>query len=629
MRTPIFAAALIFSFCAPRPVAGRAEKGVIRVPDLGGYNTVNLDGEWDFYRGKHLTPGEISGLTPASIAVPGVWNTPAQKPLPGYGIGTYHLKIILTGAPSAENFSLLLPAISTSYRLFVNGNLMTAIGTAGLSQETSKPAFRTQALRLPPVAAGGYDLVIQVSNFSHRDGGIWNPIQIGTDTAITALREKNLLGDFFLSGAIFIMAIYHLILFLLRRNDASPLWFGLFCLLIASHIFFISEFAGFNFFPDLPWETGIRYVYVIWPLALLTFSFYATRIFPAVGFEKLYRVLKFTPLVFVPVFIFLPFEYIPVADLSLEAVTGTVMLIGIYIVLRALRTKRADALVYLGGFVVFVACYAIDALATNHIIYFAHALLPGGLLTFLIAQSVLLAKRFGEAERANALKDKFVAIVSHDLRSPVIGMRQILKLLPGIDNSREKAAFAELIAVGEKSMASLAEMIDQVLDLTRVQSGKIRPLFAATNLTVAVRSAEAKVAAQAGHKNIVLSLPLPTEIHAYTDAALFSQCMQNLLHNAVKFCRSGDSVTVTYAAGDGHVFSVKDTGPGIASDLVPHLFRADIKTSTTGTGGEIGNGLGLPLCHEMISALGGKIAVTSQAGRGTTFTVRLPAANAP
>ena len=617
--------------CGAKPGAQQplAQHGILRLANSPHtYSTVNLDGEWDFYRGKHIAPKQIAAATPEPITVPGVWNNPAQKPLPGYGIGTYRLRIIFADAAQGAGLSLLLPSISTSYKLFVNGNLVNSVGIAGENKATSTPAFRTQIIRLP--AAPAHELVFHVSNFSHRDGGIWNSIQIGGDAAIENRREQNLFGDFFLAGAIFIMAIYHLVLFMIRRNDASPLWFGIFCMLIASHIFFISEFAGFNFFPGIPWETGIRFVYIIWPLALVTFTFYATRIFPAVGFGQLYRMLKLTPLIFVPLFLVLPFEYIPYADLSMEAVTGGVMLVGLYIALRTLMRRRFDALIYLGGFVVFIACYAVDALATNHVIYLAHSVMPAGLLTFLIAQSYLLAKRFAEAERANALKDKFVALVSHDLRSPVIGMRQVLKILPGLDSVREKEQFHELIAAGEKSMTALAEMIEQVLDLTRVQSGKIQPLIVATDLAAAVRAAEAKIALHAKDKEIQINLSLPEKISTCTDTALFTQSLQNLLHNAVKFCMAGDSVSVTYSfTGAIHHFAVSDTGPGISSELIGHLFRADVKTSMPGTAGEVGNGLGLPLAQEMIAALGGKISVTSVRGEGTTFTVTLPHKSAP
>jgi signal transduction histidine kinase len=637
--------------CAPKKneIPPHAEKGVLLFTTPLAQPGAELNGEWEFYPAKHIHPSGFSGFKPAYLEVPGVWNDfkgDEAKPFGSYGFATYRLRVNV--GTDKNSLSLLMPSISTAYRLYTNDTLVATVGEPGTTRETSRPMFHTQIVRLPPPVAGGYDFVFHVSNFSHRDGGIWNAILLGSDETIEKIRIKNLFSDFFLSGAIFIMGLYHIILYLLRRKDKSPLGFGLFCILIALHIFCISEFTAFIFFPDLPWEIGIRFVYVIWPLAALTFSYYATQIFPLRGFREPYQVTKFLLALFVPLFILLPFEYITYADWALEAVTVGIMFIGIYLVIRAMPKQRVDALVYFGAFVVFVGSYVNDALYTNHVIYHTTILLPAGLLIFLLAQSFLLSKRSAaayaqleelsellekkviartaELQEANALKDKFVALVSHDLRSPISGMRQILKILSGMDVAKQKEEFTELVGVGEKSMATLTGMIEQVLDLTRIRGGQMQPLWEKANLTALVKAAAEKVSLQAKSKGITVDIRLPHVIYTETDPALFSQSLQNLVHNAVKFCKRGDMIAVAYElAGDCHNFSVTDTGIGIGTELLPDLFKANVKTSTTGTAGELGNGLGLPLSYEMIAALGGRISVTSQIGKGACFVVSLPA----
>lgn len=638
----------LFAVCnrQPRQISPRPQKGFLSLASIP--KVVNLDGEWEFYPRKFFNPGEFKGVKPGFIQVPGIWNDyqgEDAKPFGGYGYATYRVKV---ASPPGMSLSLLMPSVSTAYRLFVNGALVNRVGEAGTTRDNSKPSFRTQIIRLPPAGSGTYELVFHVSNFSHRDGGIWNAVQIGSDADIENLRIKNLFGDFFLAGAIFIMGLYHVILYLLRRKDRSPLGFGLFCILIASHIFFISEFSGFIFFPGIPWEAGTRFVYIIWPLAALTFSYYATRIFPLGGFEAMYRLTAIVLVLFVPLFVLLPFDYIAYADWALEAVTGIIMLIGIYLVVRTLRHRRIDALVYLGAFVVFVLCYVNDALYTNHIVYATTTLLPVGLLIFLLAQSFLLSKRFAaafaeveelseslerkvtvrtaELQQANALKDKFVALVSHDLRSPISGMRQILKILSGMDVAKEKTEFADLVGVGEKSMATLTDMIEQVLDLTRIRAGKMEPLWEKADLAHLVRAAAEKVSLQAKKKGVAMDIRLPEPILTDTDPTLFGQSVQNLVHNAVKFCSSGDRIMISYEVReDFHLFSITDTGTGIDPELIRDLFKIDVKTSTTGTSGELGNGLGLLLSYEMVAALGGEIKVTSELGKGATFIVSIPA----
>jgi signal transduction histidine kinase len=633
----------------------RAEKGILRlVVPLQSSGVVNLDGDWEFYREKYLNPGDWAKVQSSFIEVPGIWNdhpdvkNTLSKSHPGYGFATYRLRVV-TGHSTAA-LALLMPAVSTAYRLFVNGTLVLTVGTPGTTQANTRPMFHAQVVRLAP-ALDSYELIFHVANFSHRDGGIWNSILLGTDAAIEKIRVKNLFGDFFLAGAIFIMGLYHIMLYLLRRKDKSPLGFGVFCILIAAHIFCISEFTVFIFFPKLPWEAGTRFVYIIWPLAALTFSYYATRIFPLGGFKVPYQITKIVLVLFVPLFALLPFEHITYADWALEGVTGGIMLIGVYLVIRAIPKQRVDAFVYFGAFILFVLCYVNDALYTNHIIYQTTTLMPAGLMLFLLAQSFLLSKRSAaayeqleelseslekkvvsrtaELQEANALKDKFVALISHDLRSPISGMRQILKILSGMDVSKQKAEFADLVGVGEKSMATLMGMIEQVLDLTRISGGKIQPLWEKADLAELVRAAAEKISLQARSKGVTLDIRLAQPILSHTDATLFAQSVQNIVHNAVKFCNHGDSITIDYKLrGDYHSFKIIDTGSGIDAELLPDLFKANVKTSTTGTGGELGNGLGLPLSCEMIAALRGKITVTSEIGKGTCFTVSLPQRNA-
>ena len=123
-------------------------------------------------------------------------------------------------------------------------------------------------------------------------------------------------------------------------------------------------------------------------------------------------------------------------------------------------------------------------------------------------------------------------------------------------------------------------------------------------------------------KGILLRNELSPTRSINADVALFREVLFNLLSNAVKFCRSGDTVTVR--EGKDGTIEINDTGTGIDDRLLPHLFEKEKKTSTLGTEGEPGTGLGLPLCKDIMVAHGGDITVISEPQKGSSFFLHFP-----
>ncbi|MDH5757657.1 MAG: response regulator, partial [Nitrospinota bacterium] len=125
-------------------------------------------------------------------------------------------------------------------------------------------------------------------------------------------------------------------------------------------------------------------------------------------------------------------------------------------------------------------------------------------------------------------------------------------------------------------------------------------------------------------KGVTITNNIPDDLGFYTDPNLFTEVAQNIIANAIKFTRKGGVIT-TYAPDDcGACLAVEDTGIGIPASILPNLFKHEVKTTTTGTGGEKGTGLGLPFCAEIMRILGGSISVESEQGKGSVFYIRLP-----
>jgi len=227
------------------------------------------------------------------------------------------------------------------------------------------------------------------------------------------------------------------------------------------------------------------------------------------------------------------------------------------------------------------------------------------------------------AEGATQLKDKFVSIVAHDLRSPFTSIMGFLRIMEDDKEhplgEKQRGLLQRVINSGER----LLRMIEELLNISRLSTGKITlsPKFFDARMVASI--AVNDLGLLAGEKGIEIVNDIPPGVRLYADFDLFNEVISNLVSNATKFCRTGDRITIFIPPGEKATIAVKDTGIGIRDDLLPDLFRHDVKTSTAGTAGEIGTGLGLPFSHDIMAAHGGSLTVKSKIGEGTVFYAKL------
>lgn len=229
-----------------------------------------------------------------------------------------------------------------------------------------------------------------------------------------------------------------------------------------------------------------------------------------------------------------------------------------------------------------------------------------------------------QAEAATALKDEFVSLVAHDLRSPFASITGMLRILESDDenplNDTQRNLLQRALASGDR----LLVMIEKLLNLSRLQTGAIVPKKAFFEAKMAVATAVADLVHLAKEKGVKIIYDIPGDLRLYADYDLFIEVVINLLSNAIKFCRKGDSITIYTPDDRPGVIAVRDTGVGVSQSALPNLFKSDIPTTTRGTAGEVGTGLGLPFCHSIMIANGGNLEVESKLGEGTVFYVVLP-----
>src|SRR5262245_23107099 len=230
-----------------------------------------------------------------------------------------------------------------------------------------------------------------------------------------------------------------------------------------------------------------------------------------------------------------------------------------------------------------------------------------------------------DAEMANRLKDEFLATLSHELRTPltaVLGWARMLR-----SGQADERSLARGLASIERNAAAQARLVEDLLDVSRIVSGKIRLDVRPVDLPAVVESAVEAVRPAASAKQIDLQTSLdPHPGPVLGDPDRLQQVVWNLVSNSVKFTPREGHVHVRLARSDGHVeIVVSDTGQGMAPDVVPHVFERFRQADSSTTRAHGGLGLGLALVKHLTELHGGSVVAHSAGpGQGATFTVRLP-----
>ena len=238
-----------------------------------------------------------------------------------------------------------------------------------------------------------------------------------------------------------------------------------------------------------------------------------------------------------------------------------------------------------------------------------------------------LDEKAADLARASELKSRFLSNISHELRTPLNAILNITRLLmdrvdgPLTDDQDRQVRFVRAAAT------NLSEMVNDLLDLARIEAGRsvVRPTeFTATDLFAALRG---MFRALAPSETVALVIDDPVDLPPlYTDEGKLSQILRNFIGNAVKFTEGGEIRVRAAATGPGLVtFAVTDTGIGIAPDDQEKIFEEFSQLDSALQRKATGAGLGLPLSRKLAELLGGRVAVSSTVGVGSTFSVTIPA----
>ncbi|TGK15549.1 histidine kinase [Leptospira fluminis] len=631
----------------------KVKNGVL---DLRGWDVdknpiVSLEGDWEFSDG--LSSSSLFRTDPAYLKVPGAWNkfrTAAGTEHGGEGTGTYRLKILLD-RPRGD-LALRINDVSTAFRLYESGTLLRENGKVAPDKAGMVPSYKHPIVLLPD-AKSELKLEIEISNFYHITGGLRKSIQFGPAISIFEAKETESSLGWLVFGATFLMGLYHLILYLMRRIDRSALWFGWFCVDVSVRTFFTGSVWIYEVLPDEYWVYIHKADILTFVISVPLFSLFLNGVFPKEFHVYALRGILGISILFSGIVCVLPSSKYMWWIQFFQGFVGLFMVYLLCVMVLTLVRKREGSLLFLAGGSILFLTTLNDIL--NQALWIKTGYLANwGLLAFLFSQTTMLSIRFSNAfvrleelqksletkvaertkelrsakrvaEEANALKDTFISLVTHDLRAPLANIIGVLQLIRSDYDSLDDSSILEWIERLERTSMQSLEMISTLLDLNRLRSGSFRMDNTVFHLHFEVEDVLSRFWSQAKFKNIRILNRIPKEATIEMDRSLLAAIFTNLVSNSIKFCREGDTVEIDFdRKSDDAEFSVKDSGVGIPEEMIPHLFSTDVKSTRYGTKNEVGTGLGLPLVYSIIQAYHGKISVQSDLQKGTTFTFSIP-----
>ncbi len=635
--------------CLPRFSGPRAPVPADGVLDLRAWDfsrdgSLRLDGPWQFYWNQLLIGDDFKSAPGPSglLNLPGNWNRfmVAGQPIGADGFAT--LRLVVLRRPGPEVLALGVSDIFSAYSLFVNGRRVGGRGQATDRPETTRPLVAPDIYEFAG-EADRLEIVLFVANF-HHFRGLVESITLGQAAQVRESRERRIAFEMFVIGALIIMGVYHLFLYLLRTEDRSPLYFGIFCLMVATY----TLLTGMRYLIHLIPEAGHRFHWTLnflgFTIAPGVFLLFLRSIFPgeikrgivwgmALPGAALVLLTFFPPRLFT--------EALAVYSLYI-ALSG---LYGIYGQVLAIARRREGSFLFFPGFLIFFAgiindlLYAQEFISTGYYSGF-------GLVVFIFFQAAMLSMRFarafrtvenltGELEiknvelsRVDRLKDEFLASTSHELRTPLNGIIGIAdSLLEGAAGPLSDTARRNLqliVSSGDR----LSGLINDILDFQKLRNNEIQLLTSPVDLgqVVDVVLSVSRPLIGPG-KRLTLRGEIPADLPPVeADENRLQQILHNLIGNAIKFTPEGEVVLSAGCSGANVQIKVRDTGIGIPGESLDLIFLSFTQADSSIEREFGGTGLGLSITKKLVELHGGTIGVESRPGQGSTFYFTLPAA---
>ena len=635
------------------------------VLDLTGWDfehdgIIALNGPWKFIW-MHDSPEyskakcDVSGWK--SIEVPTTWKRAVNE---SYGYGWLRLKVI---TKNDRHLRLYLKNIINASDIYCNGKKLFSFGVTGNSPNNYYPERSSKSILLPEIDT--LNLAWKVVNFDDKVGGPRNSIIIGNDNDILKFISKLNFQNTLIFGVIFIMFVYHLLIWYRRRKDLPSLYFGLFCFIISTRLFVIEIVHLFSLDFHLWFYLLNKIEYLTLPLGSLTFLLFIFKLFPEESFMKTEQYSHGILTALALVVVFTSTRIYTGIIILFQVSVLLIVVISIIILLKAISNKRAHAKLVLSGILVMGICIVYDIMIA-HLPNDTNFILSFGLVFFIIIQSSVLSFKFADAyntaehlskylkhevdlktndiqlkseelkkinselKKADEYKTRFFQNVTHEFKTP-------LTLITGPVHSILNAQYGAISDTVRKQLEVVKQnglktlnLVNQILELARSDVKRLELKLAKHNIDDTLKFILANFESLAKKNTIRIDFVAEntSPVHSFIDIEKFERIFYNLLSNSFKFTKANDSIKLilSSAKNDSEKYKiiVKDTGVGISEQNIPYIFNRFYKVYSSEISDMQGTGIGLSLVKEYTTLHGGFIKVLSTLGSGTEFMLEFP-----
>lgn len=653
--------------------------------------SIALDGEWEFYWRQLLEPIHFqSAYPPVSelVQLPAPWTTYSDSHgsfLPSEGYATYRLRVLLPKEvnEAAHTLALYPKSIASAYRIWINGQLVGGNGSVGSDRISETPKSYPEIVYFQP-RTGWNEIIIQVSNFSQRNAGIWQRMELGTADTISWGRILHVSAQSGIVGIFGVMSLYYAFVFWNRKQETSALLYSLLCMSVGVRTVVLGESTALYLLPGLPWEWAVKAEYISVAMTALLLILFINREYPAEAVRHssvlagiilpgCMSLFLFTP-AHVYTYMLTPFTW---------GVLFPSLLYTLYIYLRSAINRSKGALTSMIGFLFFMV-FALNDMLFYTVHLPTEDMLSIGLLVFLLTQAYNLSSRFSRAlyeseqlslqlkesnqrleqvveERTRSLRKtneelqeankkmsdselfrtRLLSNISHELSTPITSIKGFAKALRDGIITTDAPKYVNRIYT--RSLM-LERMIHDLIDLTKLETHqvqfKMQDVYVIPFMLELFLKYETDVHAQ-GIQYVIdmpeksgLLEPKDEDWIVQLDPIRLEQVVSNLISNALRFTSPAGIIHVQLRLAETPdteqgwlaYICVKDTGVGIPPKWQERIFDRFEQARLPSVQDEHkGSGLGLSICKEIIHYHHGDIGVTSEPGLGSEFCFRLPA----
>lgn len=602
------------------PTAGLVKDGRVNLTDdhFVGQPWVQLDGMWQFYWGRLLTPQDfLKGDGPTSdslVKVPGGWNDRGAGTglEDDHGVATYRL--LLTYPAALTDPALSLKRVTRAFKLYANGELIAEVGKVSENMDGYQPGYELLTVDLPPEGQE-LELIIQVANLDYARGGLRESPVFGSAKALARNSQTMLILQVFFAGSVFIFFIFYLLQYLLQRQNRASCFFSLICLVAALRAFIWGESPLLLLYPQAPFVIGIYINYVTGYLLLPLVIMFVDSFYPAI-FKKRTIMLAMAPNLFFISLLAFPVEVMPLFNNYFYLVMLLQMVFVLSLLFKAVLKGKEYALLMLIVIGLMFLSNIIDALNYTGTgkINITYMTLFGTFITIsalsliqamqqrdLYRQIVVFSKKLLEAEE---LKEKIrsteIAFLQAQIKPHFLyNALNAIANLAEQDGARGSSLILDLAAYFRNNMD--LKNLDKMVTLEQ-ELESVRRYF---NIEQARFGEKIKL-------DLIISASLAEEMPILVLQPLVENAVR---HGVTKRPRGGRVILKVEETAMELVVTIEDNGVGMDVSLASEVLEGRVE----------GQSVGLSNIHQRLLYFYGRgLIIESEPGAGTKVTFIIP-----